>query len=81
MVGVFVAFIRVVYGRTIYMSLPLCWRNIYKKRTIGTRMKQIVTKTGSKVIGKPRNSFLDERGCFALDPFCHCFNRYWKGSL
>ena len=23
MVGVFVAFIRVVYGRTIYMSLPI----------------------------------------------------------
>ena len=29
MVGVFVAFIRVVYGRTIYMSLP------YNQRTSG----------------------------------------------
>ena len=26
MVGVFVAFIRVVYGRTIYMSLPIQYR-------------------------------------------------------
>ena len=29
MVGVFVAFIRVVYGRTIYMSLP-DWAEIHK---------------------------------------------------
>ena len=28
MVGVFVAFIRVVYGRTIYMSLPINQREI-----------------------------------------------------
>ena len=28
MVGVFVAFIRVVYGRMIYMSLPIYDRNL-----------------------------------------------------
>ena len=44
MVGVFVAFIRVVYGRMIYMSLPL--------PAIGSGM-DIVLLTVSVVVSKP----------------------------
>ena len=36
MVGVFVAFIRVVYGRKIYMSLPtaICVQTIHRERSV-----------------------------------------------
>ena len=44
MVGVFVAFIRVVYGRMIYMSLPIPGKNI--SAHLGVLVNSILTWNG-----------------------------------
>ena len=65
MVGVFVAFIRVVYGRMIYMSLPIVSRStdmnyvtaglVAPERTIGSTMYRKTNPTTQAYLENKRN--------------------------